>query len=123
MQRESRYIELVRFGTLQMNAKTKALSEEARRLSPDERIELIEEPIPSIRKSIDSGPKKRAMSRRLSSRRVQSEALRGHTQEVPTTVTIRFVEAAEAELGAALATTKVNLRGLALSFLLKSPPS
>lgn len=36
-------LELVRFGALQMNAKTKALSEEARRLSPEERIELIED--------------------------------------------------------------------------------
>jgi hypothetical protein len=33
-------LELVRFGALQMNAKTKALSEEARRLSPEERIDL-----------------------------------------------------------------------------------
>ena len=36
-------LELVRFGALQMNAKTQALSEEARRLSPEERIELIED--------------------------------------------------------------------------------
>ena len=42
-------LELVRFGALQMNAKTKALSEEARRLSPEERIELIED----LQRSLD----------------------------------------------------------------------
>jgi hypothetical protein len=47
-----------------MNAKIKALSEQARRLSPEERIELIEDLLGSIepltRKSIGYGLKKHA---------------------------------------------------------------
>ena len=96
-----------------MNAKTKALSEEARRGSPGE---------PRSHRSGNRstlGRRSAQPSRGLSSRRAQSETLRGDTQEVPRTVTIRFVEAAEAELDAALGHYESESPGLGAEFLVE----